>query len=50
MEEFEFWLGVYEDHLCDWPKDHRFKYKRVREPNVLVYLVLETSEQKKFCN
>ena len=50
MEEFEFWLGVYEDHLCDWPKDYRFKYKRGREPNVLAYLVLETSEQKKFCN
>ena len=49
-EEFEFWVGVYEDHLRAWPKDYRFKYKRGREPDVLAYLVLETSEQKKFCN
>ena len=49
-EEFEFWVGVYEDHLRDWPKDFRFKYKRGREPDVLAYLVLETSEQKKFQN
>tara|TARA_B100000886_G_C20289984_1_gene435007 strand:- start:470 stop:685 length:216 start_codon:yes stop_codon:yes gene_type:complete len=49
-EEFEFWVGVYEDPLRDWPKDYRFKYKRGREPNILAYLVLETSEQKKFQN
>ena len=49
-EEFEFWVGVYEDHFRDWPKDFRFKYKRGREPDVLAYLVLETSEQKKFQN
>ena len=49
-EEFEFWVGVYEDHLREWPKDHRFKYKQGREPDVLAYLVLETSEQKKFQN
>ena len=49
-EEFEFWVEIYEDNLRDWPKDYRFKYKRGREPDVLAYLVLETSEQKKFCN
>ena len=49
-EEFEFWVEIYEDNLRDCPKDYRFKYKRGREPDVLAYLVLETSEQKKFCN
>ena len=49
-EEFKFWLELYEDNLRDWPKDYRFKYKRGREPDVLAYLILETSEQKKFCN
>ena len=49
-EEFKFWLDLYEDNLRDWPKEYRFKYKRGREPDVLAYLILETSEQKKFCN
>ena len=49
-EEFKFWLELYEDNLRDWPKDYRFKYKRGREPDVLAYLILETSEQKKFQN
>ena len=49
-EEFEFWVEIYEDNLHDWPKEYRFKYKRGREPDVLAYLVLETSEQKKFQN
>mgnify|MGYP007000414924 len=31
-EEFEFWVGAYEDHLPAWPKDYRLKYKRGREP------------------
>ncbi len=48
-EEFKFWLELYEENLRDWPKDYRFKYKRGREPDVLAYLILETSEQKKFC-
>ena len=49
-EEFKFWLELYEENLRDWPKDFRFKYKRGREPDVLAYLILEASEQKKFCN
>ena len=49
-EEFKFWLELYEDNLRDWPKDYRFKYKRGREPDVLAYLILKTSEQKKFRN
>ena len=49
-EEFKFWLKLYEENLRDWPKDYRFKYKRGREPDVLAYLILETSEQKKFQN
>ena len=49
-EEFEFWVEIYEDNLRDWPKEYRFKYKRGREPDVLAYLILETSEQKKFQN
>ena len=49
-EEFKFWVELYEDNLRDWPKEYRFKYKRGREPDVLAYLILETSEQKKFQN
>ena len=49
-EEFKFWLKLYEENLRDWPKDYRFKYKQGREPDVLAYLILETSEQKKFQN
>ena len=49
-EEFKFWLVLYEENLRDWPKDYRFKYQRGREPDVLAYLILETSEQKKFQN
>ena len=49
-EEFEYWLELYADTLRDGPKEYRFKYKRGREPDVLAYLVLETSEQKKFQN
>ena len=49
-EEFEFWVEIYEDNLRDWPKEYRFKYKRGRESDVLAYLILETSEQKKFQN
>ena len=49
-EEFEFWVGVYEDYLRDWLKDYRFKYKRGLRPDVLAYLVLETLQQKKFQN
>ena len=49
-EEFEFWVEIYEENLRVWPKDYHFKYKRGREPDVLAYLVLETSEQKKFQN
>ena len=49
-EEFEYWLELYADTLRDGPKEYRFKYKRGREPDVLAYLILETSEQKKFCN
>ncbi len=30
------WLELYEDNFRDWPKDYRFKYKRGREPDVLV--------------
>ena len=49
-EEFEFWVEIYEDNLRDWPEDYHFKFKRGCEPDVLAYLVLETSEQKKFQN
>ena len=49
-EEFEYWLELYTENLRDWPKEYRFKYKRGREPDVLAYLILETSEQKKFQN
>ena len=49
-EEFEYWVELYTDNLRDWPKEYRFKYKRGREPDVLAYLILETSEQKKFQN
>ena len=49
-EEFEYWLELYADTLRDGPKEYRFKYKRGREPDVLAYLILETSEQKKFQN
>ena len=49
-EEFEYWLELYADTLRDGPKEYRFKYKRGREPDVLAYLILETSEQKKFRN
>ena len=49
-EEFEYWLELYADTLRDAPKEYRFKYKRGREPDVLAYLILETSEQKKFQN
>ena len=49
-EEFEFWVEIYEENLRVWPKDYHFKYKRGREPDVLAYLILETSEQKKFQN
>ena len=49
-EKFEFWVEIYEDNLRDWPKEYRFKYKRGREPDVLAYLILETTEQKKFQN
>ena len=49
-EEFEYWVELYTDNLRDWPKEYRFKYKRAREPDVLAYLILETSEQKKFQN
>ena len=49
-EEFEHWLELYADTLRDGPKEYRFKYKRGREPDVLAYLILETSEQKKFQN
>ena len=49
-EEFEYWVELYTDNLRNWPKEYRFKYKRGREPDVLAYLILETSEQKKFQN
>ena len=49
-EEFEYWLELYQDSLKDNPKDFRFKYKKGREPDVLAYLILETSEQRKFRN
>ena len=49
-EEFEYWLELYTENLRDWPKEYRFKYKRGRERDVLAYLILETSEQKKFQN
>ena len=49
-EEFEYWLELYADTVRDGPKEYRFKYKRGREPDVLAYLILETSEQKKFQN
>ena len=49
-EEFEYWVELYTDNLRDWPKEYRFKYKRGREPDVLAYLILETSEQKKLQN
>ena len=49
-EEFEYWLELYTENLRDWPKEYRFKYKRGRGPDVLAYLILETSEQKKFQN
>ena len=49
-EEVEDWVELYTDNLRDWPKEYRFKYKRGRKPDVLAYLILETSEQKKFQN
>ena len=49
-EEFEYWLELYQDSQKDNPKDFRFKYKKGCEPDVLAYLILETSEQRKFRN
>lgn len=49
-EEFEYWLELYRDSQKDNPTDFRFKYKKGREPDVLAYLILETSEQRKFRN
>lgn len=49
-EEFEYWLELYQDSQKDNPKDFRFKYKKSHEPDVLAYLILETSEQRKFRN
>jgi hypothetical protein len=49
-EEFEYWLELFQDSQKDNPKDFRFKYKKGREPDVLAYLILETSEQRKFRN
>ena len=49
-EEFEYWLELYQDNLKYNPRDFRFKYKKGREPDVLAYLILETSEQLKFRN
>lgn len=49
-EEFEYWLELYKESQKDNPKDFRFKYKKGREPDVLAYLILETSEQRKFRN
>ena len=49
-EEFEYWLELFQDSQKDNPKDFRFKYKKGREPDVLAYLILEASEQRKFRN
>ena len=49
-EEFDHWLELYQDWQKDNPTDFRFKFKKGREPDVLAYLILETSEQRKFRN
>ena len=49
-EEFEYWLDLFEDYKKGDTKEYAFKFKKGREPDVLAYLILETSEQHKFRN
>ena len=49
-DEFEFWL----EHFVEYAEmDNcyfKWKYKKGREPDVLAYLILDDSEQRKFRN
>ena len=49
-KEFEYWLEFYVDYAEMHESHFKWKFKKGREPDVLAYLILETSEQKKIRN
>ena len=49
-EEFEFWLEFYAEFVEMENYHFKWKYKKVRDPDVLAYLILEESEKRKFQN
>ena len=49
-DEFEFWLEFLWN-MRRWIATHfKWKFKKGREPDVLAYLILDESEQRKFRN
>jgi len=49
-DEFEYWLEFYVDYAEMDNTHFKWKFKKGREPDVLAYLILEESEQRKFRN
>ena len=49
-DEFEYWLEFYVDYAEMDNTHFKWKYKKGREPDVLAYLILDESEQRKFRN
>ena len=49
-DEFEFWLEHFVEYAEMDSCHFKWKYKKGREPDVLAYLILDESEQRKFRN
>ena len=49
-DEFEYWLQFYLEYAEMDNSHFNWKCKEGREPDVLAYLILEESEQRKFRN
>ena len=49
-DEFEYWLEFCLEYAEMDNSHFNWKFKKGREPDVLAYLILEESEQRKFRN
>ena len=49
-EEFEHWVEFFVEYAEMENNHFKWKYKKGREPDVLAYLILEESEQRKIRN
>ena len=49
-EEFEHWIEFFVEYAEIENSHFKWKYKKGREPDVLAYLILEESEQRKIRN